>query len=108
MTTVGAFSRFVSVLHALPLWILAGLALAGYGALFLPGFAGVDVTEFRKTLGPWLWLDAIGFSALAGTCAIDLIFRRVARRCRLRAKLLKTRTSNRYFRVYAPDRKSVV
>lgn len=47
-TDLGGFSKFVSILHALPLWILVGLALAGYGALFLPSFAGVDLTAFRK------------------------------------------------------------
>jgi len=44
LTAVGSF---LSTLRILPVWLLAGLALAGYAVLFLPAFGGIDPAGFR-------------------------------------------------------------
>jgi hypothetical protein len=66
-----AVSNFLAVLRTLPVWLLAGLALAGYGVIFIPGFGGIDPNGFRAEWGVWVWIEAIGFSVLTVTRAID-------------------------------------
>jgi hypothetical protein len=102
MTELSTFSRFVSVLHSLPLWILAGLAGAGYAGLFAPSLAGVDLGEFRKTWGPFLWIDAVGFTVLTAACALDLVVRWLDERAKRSAKQRRKILSDRYYYVYAP------
>jgi hypothetical protein len=60
-----------STLRALPVWVLAGLALAGYAVLFAPGFGGVDPTVFRTQWGVWVWIEALTFSILTIARGID-------------------------------------
>jgi len=48
---VTAVSSFLSVLRTLPVWLLAGLAVAGYAILFAPAFAGIDPADFRTQWG---------------------------------------------------------
>lgn len=64
-------SSFLSVLRTLPVWMLGGLALAGYAVLFVPGFGGVDPTGFRHQWGVWIWIEALTFSILAVTRGLD-------------------------------------
>jgi hypothetical protein len=66
-----AISNFLSTLRTLPVWLLGGLALVGYAVLFAPGFAGIDPSGFRTQWGVWIWIEAIGFSILTITRAID-------------------------------------
>src|ERR1700685_990508 len=66
-----AISNFLSILRTLPVWLLAGLALAGYAVIFVPGFGGIDPNEFRTKWGIWVWIEAIGFSVLAITRGIE-------------------------------------
>ena len=60
-----AVGPFLSVLRTLPVWVLAGLALAGYAVLFIPAFGGIDPTGFRTQWGVWVWIEALVFSVLA-------------------------------------------
>src|SRR5713226_2824796 len=66
-----AISNLLSILRTLPVWLLAGLALAGYAVIFTPGFAGIDPSGFRTEWGVWVWIEAIGFSVLTVTRAIE-------------------------------------
>jgi len=66
-----AIISFLSVLRTLPVWLLLGFALAGYAIIFAPGFGGIDPKGFRTEWGIWLWIEAIGFSILTVTRAID-------------------------------------
>jgi hypothetical protein len=66
-----AISNFLSTLRTLPVWLLGGLALVGYAVLLAPGFAGIDPSGFRTQWGVWIWIEAIGFSILTITRAID-------------------------------------
>ena len=102
MAELSTFSRFVSVLHSLPLWILAGLAGVGYAGLFAPSLADVDLGEFRKTWGPFLWIDAVGFTVLTAACALDLVVRWLDQRAKSSAKQRRKLLSDRYYYVYAP------
>src|SRR5229473_1466318 len=66
-----AISNFLSVLRTLPVWLLAGLALAGCAVIFTPGFGGIDPNGFRTEWGIWVWIEAVGFSVLALTRGIE-------------------------------------
>jgi len=55
----------LSALRTLPVWILVGLAIAGWILLFSPTFADIDLATFRHQWGAWAWIEAITFSALA-------------------------------------------
>jgi hypothetical protein len=66
-----AVSNFLAVLRTLPVWLLAGLAFAGYAVIFIPGFGGIDPKGFRTEWGVWVWIEAISFSVLTVTRAID-------------------------------------
>lgn len=62
---------FLSILRTLPVWMLSGLALAGYAVLFVPAFGGVDPTGFRHQWGIWVWIESLSFSILAVTRGLD-------------------------------------
>jgi hypothetical protein len=62
---------FLSILRTLPVWMLSGLALAGYAVLFAPAFGGVDPTGFRHQWGIWFWIEALTFSILAVARGLD-------------------------------------
>lgn len=64
-------SSFLSVLRTLPVWLLAGLALAGYAVLFTPTVGGIDLATFRTEWGIWVWIGALTFSILAVVRSID-------------------------------------
>lgn len=98
ISDASALPKLLSVLHSVPLWILAGLAAAGWVSIFAPGFGGVDVTQFKKLWGPWFWLDAVVFSVLAVACAIDLY----VKNRRIRARRRRRREEHRYFQIYDP------
>src|SRR5258707_2666382 len=61
----------LSVLRTLPVWVLAGFALAGYAVLFAPAFGGVDPTDFRTQWGVWVWIEALTFSILTIARGMD-------------------------------------
>jgi hypothetical protein len=61
---IGAIGSILTALRALPIWLLAGLALAAYGMLFIPPVGNVDATGFRSTWGVWIWITALTFTAL--------------------------------------------
>jgi hypothetical protein len=67
----GIVSQIISILRTLPVWVLAGLAFAGYAILFLPGFAGVNPEPYRAKYGIFIWIEAVSFSILAITRALD-------------------------------------
>jgi hypothetical protein len=98
MSDVGVLPKLLSVLHSLPLWILAGFAGAGYALLFVPSFGGVDAGHFKKTFGEWCWVDAIVFSVLTAACAIDL----VVKQQRAQAKRHRQQEAFRYTKIYEP------
>jgi len=66
-----AVGPILSVLRTLPVWVLAGLAAAGYAILFLPDFAGVQLAPFRAKYGVWIRVATLIFSSLALARAID-------------------------------------
>jgi hypothetical protein len=66
-----AYGSLLSALRTLPIWALCGLALAGYAILFAPAFGGVDVAHFRTQWGVWVWIEALTFSILTITRAVD-------------------------------------
>ena len=66
-----AISNFLSVLRTLPVWLLAGLAFAGYAVVFTPGFGGIiDPKGSRTEWGIWIWIEAIVFSILTVTRSV--------------------------------------
>jgi hypothetical protein len=67
-----AVSSFLSTLRTLPIWVLAGLALAGYAVLYLPAFGGIDPTGFRTQWGVWVWIEAVTFSILTLAQGLDV------------------------------------
>ena len=69
--STSAVTSFLSVLRSLPIWLLAGIALAGYAILFAPSFGGVDPTGFRGQWGIWIWAEAVAFSVLTAVRGID-------------------------------------
>jgi len=68
---VGTASQILSILRTLPVWVLGGLAAAGYAILFLPGFGGVNPEPFRAKYGIFIWIEAVFFSILAAARALD-------------------------------------
>lgn len=74
--TVSIFNLFAfirGVLQTPSLWILIGMAGAGYALLFAPPFAGVKLEAFRHDWGPWIWAEAVAFTVLAFVRAVDLV-----------------------------------
>lgn len=69
--SIGEFSKLLSVLRNLPLWIIIGLAFAGYAVLFIPPFGGITTEKFRQNWGVWVWVEAITFSILAIVRVLD-------------------------------------
>jgi hypothetical protein len=67
----GTVNDILSTLRKLPVWMLGGLALAGYAVLFLPGFAGINPGQFRTQYGVWVWIEAVSLSILALTRGLD-------------------------------------
>jgi hypothetical protein len=67
-----AIGPFLSALRALPVWALAGLALAGYAVLFAPAFGGVDAATFRAQWGVVIWIEALAFSMLTVARALEV------------------------------------
>jgi hypothetical protein len=67
-----AIASLLSTVRALPVWMLAGLAAAGYAVLFGPAFGRIDPASFRNQWGVWVWIEALTFSALALARASDL------------------------------------
>jgi hypothetical protein len=71
----GSVAAVLSALRSLPLWILAGLALAGWVVvwlLFFPPIAHTEVIAFRSQWGIWIGIGALGFSVLGLARAIDM------------------------------------
>ena len=60
--STAAVGSFLSTLRTLPVWMLGGLALAGYAVLFAPAFGGIDPADFRIQWGVWVWIEALTFS----------------------------------------------
>jgi hypothetical protein len=72
MTDVsGVAAPFLSALRTLPVWLLGGLAIAGYAVLFAPAFGGIDPAGFRTEWGVIAWVWAIAFSILAVARGLD-------------------------------------
>jgi len=83
----------LSILRTLPVWMLGGLALAGFAVLFSPAFGGVDPSGFRHQWGIWVWIEALSFSILAVTRGLDAAItgyrlRRETARSRLPLRLI--------------------
>jgi hypothetical protein len=98
MLAIDDASKFLSVLKAMPLWLVVGCAAAGYAALFAPAFGGVDLAEFRRTWGPLFWLDAVGFSILSAAFIVE----HVARHIRARAERRRLLYKKQYYTIYLP------
>jgi hypothetical protein len=98
MSGIDAVPRFLSALHSLPLWILVGLAAAGYATLFVPSFGGADLVVFREKWAWVCWLDAVVFTILSVACAVDLTIKERGRRKKKRLE----HERNLYLQVYAP------
>jgi len=98
MSNLPVLPRLLAVLHSLPLWILVGLAVAGYAALFAPAFGDIDLTALRRDWGAWLWLYAVTFTILSATYSAHL----VAKAIRARARRRRRWRTERYYRVYVP------
>jgi hypothetical protein len=62
----------LSGLRQLPVWLLGGLALAGYAVIFAPSFGGIDPAEFRSQWGVWARIWALTFSALTIARGLDI------------------------------------
>jgi len=60
----GAFASVLSALTTLPVWLLLGLAVAGWVVLFGPPLGDIDIAAFRHQWGSWVWVEAIAFSIL--------------------------------------------
>jgi hypothetical protein len=70
----GAVGPILTALRALPVWVLGGLAVAGYAVLFLPAFGAITpvaLDAFRANWGVWAWVEVVAFSTLAIGRAID-------------------------------------
>ena len=64
-------SSVLNVLRTLPVWVLGGLALAGFAVLFMPAFGGIDPAAFRAQWGVWVWIEALTLSILTLTRILD-------------------------------------
>lgn len=54
----GAVGPILTALRALPVWVLGGLAVAGYAVLFLPAFGAITpvaLDAFRANWGVCIW-----------------------------------------------------
>lgn len=71
----GAFASILSALTTLPIWLLLGLAVACWVALFAPPTGGIDIEAFRHQWGPWMWIGAIAFSVLFIARAMEACLR---------------------------------
>jgi hypothetical protein len=69
----GTIASILANLRNIPLWVFAGLAVAGYTVLFAAPANGVNISAFRHQWGAWVWIEAVAFSALALAKATDLI-----------------------------------
>lgn len=69
-----AVSSFLATLRTLPVWMLGGLAVAGYALLYVPAFGGIDPTTFRAQWGVWVWVEALTFSILTLARGFDAAF----------------------------------
>ena len=67
----GAVKEILSTVRKLPVWMLLGLALAGFAILFLPSFGGINLGQFRTQYGVWVWIEAVTFSILAVARSLD-------------------------------------
>lgn len=63
--TFGDIAPILSALRTLPLWILIGLALAGFAVLFAPSFGGINPEPFRQQWGVFVWIEAMGSAVLS-------------------------------------------
>jgi hypothetical protein len=64
-TIPDSIAPILAALRTLPVWILVGLAVAGWIVLFSPSFTDIDLASFRHQWGVWVWIEAIAFSALS-------------------------------------------
>jgi hypothetical protein len=71
LTTANALSSLLGIVRKLPIWMLSGLAIAGIAVLFVPPLGGIDLTEFRKLWGVWIWIGTLTALALTVTCLIE-------------------------------------
>jgi hypothetical protein len=69
--TTAGIAKVLSTIRKLPVWLLAGLALAGYAILYLPSFANVNRSLFLAEYGVWIWVEAVTFSILSIARGID-------------------------------------
>lgn len=86
--TPGSVATLLSALRALPLWLLAGLALAGWLTMWLllaAPFAGLDLASFRQQWSIWIGVATLGFSVLALARAADIAAVAYLRQARARA-----------------------
>lgn len=79
MPNADAIGRVLEALRNAPLWILIGLALSGYGVLFIPAFGGIALDEFRAKWGAFAWAAAITFSIMSVARGADLIAKAIGR-----------------------------
>jgi hypothetical protein len=70
--STSAVGPILSALRTLPIWVLAGLALAGYAVLFVPAFGGIDPKSFRAQWGVAIWIEALTFSMLTVARALEV------------------------------------
>jgi len=68
---LGDIAPILSALRTLPLWILIGLALAGYAVLFAPAFGGINPGPFRQQWGVFVWVEAMGSTILSLARIVD-------------------------------------
>lgn len=66
-----AIGSLLSTLRTLPIWVLGGLAAAGYALLFVPAFGGIDPAGFRTEWGILVWAEALTFSILTLARGLD-------------------------------------
>lgn len=95
-------ARLLAVLHSVPLWLFIALALAGYGALFLPTFGGADTVELRRQWATCFWLEAIVSTIFALVCAVDLVVKALTKSIKTRSARRRRLLRQRYFEVYNP------
>jgi hypothetical protein len=64
-------SSVLNALRTLPVWVLGGLAIAGFAVLFMPAFGGIDPAVFRNQWGIWVWIEALTLSILTLARILD-------------------------------------